>query len=342
MRLDNLAQTYREQRTRDLNEFDRLQQEKNKELENLRRERDSVRREAEDLQNQIDALTKTYNEESRKYAQIEADLQAEIDALNARYNQRQEEIEKELSALRQKYEHLISIEQGRLDALAPEVEAILNRKGNDNQLQQDRLRLEQAQREREARRKEAKLREEQERLAKEAKRKPKSNFLDSDEHWVDSSVTLNYTDAQLEKECNRLFNSPPIEFRASPNSALEEDMSRIYNSQHLTIPIINIRDKLYLVGSNRMTFDVRSGAAVVKVGGGYERFDDYISKNQRQLQRRLVTYMINNQASLEWVVNQLIDGKNLQVTGGTPTSRPSYSAPTTKSPVRKSVTQKQK
>jgi len=88
-------------------------------------------------------LTKTYNEESRKYSQIEGDLQGEIDNLNDKYNRRQEEIERELNALRLKYEHLISIEQGKLDALTPEVEAILNRKGNA-QIEQDRLRLEQA------------------------------------------------------------------------------------------------------------------------------------------------------------------------------------------------------
>ena len=60
-----------------------------------------------------------------------------------------------------------------------------------------------------------------------------------------------------------------------------------------------------------MNCDFRSGNAMIKVGGGYQRFDEYIVKNQRYHQKRLVTYMVNNQASLEWVVSQLMEGKNI-------------------------------
>ena len=89
-------------------------------------------------------------------------------------------------------------------------------------------------------------------------------------------------------------------------------MYNIVYQHNITVPIILIREKLYLVGSNRMTCDFRSDSAMIKVGGGYQRFDEYIVKNQRHHQKRLVTYMINNQASLEWVVSQLMEGKNIQ------------------------------
>jgi len=89
-------------------------------------------------------------------------------------------------------------------------------------------------------------------------------------------------------------------------------MFEIYQQQRITIPIVHIREKLYLIGSGRMTCDFRSDTAMVKVGGGYEKFEDYVPKNSRYHQKKLVTYMINNQASLEWVVGQLIEGKNIQ------------------------------
>lgn len=66
---------YRDERARDTAEFQKLQAEKTRELENLRRERDSIRREADDLENQIQALKKTYDDEKYKYAQIEGELQ---------------------------------------------------------------------------------------------------------------------------------------------------------------------------------------------------------------------------------------------------------------------------
>lgn len=112
-------------------------------------------------------------------------------------------------------------------------------------------------------------------------------------------------------------------------------MLEVYGAQHITIPIIHIREKLYLIGSGRMTCDIRSEQAMVKVGGGYEKFEDYVAKNERYHQRRLVTYMINNQASLEWVVTQLIEGKNIQ-TGVMPfrTSQTQKAG----SPIRKTLT----
>lgn len=84
-----------------------------------------------------------------------------------------------------------------------------------------------------------------------------------------------------------------------------------------------------------MTCDFRSDTAMVKVGGGYEKFEDYVSKNERYHQKKLVTYMINNQASLEWVVSQLIEGKNIQTGVGNLPFRTSTTK--TGSPTRKTL-----
>jgi len=48
-RLDDLAIRYEAERKRDKAELQNLKDEKNRELEGLKRERDSIRREAEDL-----------------------------------------------------------------------------------------------------------------------------------------------------------------------------------------------------------------------------------------------------------------------------------------------------
>jgi len=70
---------------------------------------------------------------------------------------------------------------------------------------------------------------------------------------------------------------------------------------NITIPIIHIKDKLYLIGPNRLNCEIRAGVVMVLVGGGYQRFEDYVPKNQRFFQKKLVTHMLNSNESLEWV-----------------------------------------
>lgn len=273
--LDDLAERYRREKEKDLAEFERLQAEKNRELEVLRRERDAIRRETEDLENQIQEVRRVMEEEARQNAHVEAQLQAQIDQLNAQYEQRQQEIEAELDALRQSYAQKIAEEQERLDELTPEVEAILNNKrpGDDG-----RLSIEQFQREREERRKSQKVKEAQGRQLRESKKTKPSQS--NNEHYAEAGVSQNFSETELDQNCDKLFSSPPIEFKAR-NLPLEQAMYEVYTAQHITIPIIHIREKLYLIGSGRMTCDFRSDHAMVKVGGGYEKFEDYVAKNER-------------------------------------------------------------
>ena len=46
-----------------------------------------------------------------------------------------------------------------------------------------------------------------------------------------------------------------------------------------------------------------------RVGGGYEEFGEYLQRNHRQEERKLVILMIKTQESLEWVVSALMAGK---------------------------------
>lgn len=224
--------------------------------------------------------------------------------------------------MRQKYAQLIAEEQETLDALTPEVEAILNNKAavkNDH----NSMSIDQFTREREDRKRQQKLKENQERKTTERKKLRKTQT--TNEHYV-HGLSQNFSEAELDQQCDKLFAFPPIEFRASRSIPVERVMFEIYTQQHITIPIIHIREKLYLIGSGRMTCDYRSDTAMVKVGGGYEKFEDYVAKSERYHQRRLVTYMINNQASLEWVVNQLIEGKSIQTGVSSQTYRASGGA----------------
>jgi hypothetical protein len=50
---------------------------------------------------------------------------------------------------------------------------------------------------------------------------------------------------------------------------------------------------------------------MVRVGGGFEKFIEYIPKNHRYFERALVVYMIKSGESLEWVVDTLKNGKKI-------------------------------
>jgi hypothetical protein len=44
----------------------------------------------------------------------------------------------------------------------------------------------------------------------------------------------------------------------------------------ITIPIVHVRAGMYLVGSARVNLEKKINHVMVKVGGGSERFDNYI------------------------------------------------------------------
>jgi hypothetical protein len=51
---------------------------------------------------------------------------------------------------------------------------------------------------------------------------------------------------------------------------------------------------------------------VVRVGGGTDKLDDYVLHNHRTFEKILVIHMINSNQSLEWVTDQLMQGKKIK------------------------------
>lgn len=52
---------------------------------------------------------------------------------------------------------------------------------------------------------------------------------------------------------------------------------------------------------------------MARVGGGYEKFDEYVANNHRFFERTLLVHMIKSKESLEWVCEQLINDKKIQL-----------------------------
>jgi hypothetical protein len=58
-------------------------------------------------------------------------------------------------------------------------------------------------------------------------------------------------------------------------------MSKLIKQNKITIPIVQMRQQVYLIGSIRANLDTKFNSVIVRIsGGGVERFDQYVPKNQ--------------------------------------------------------------
>ena len=134
------------------------------------------------------------------------------------------------------------------------------------------------------------------------------------EHFADGYVDLNtISEDQFDTHCDELFNLYPIPFSAKKgdNYTLEKEIERLIAQLNITIPIIHVKGQVYLIGTTKQIIQSRSDQMMVRVGGGYVPFDEYIPNNHRLIERQLLNHMIKSQESLEWVCDALINDKRI-------------------------------
>ena len=79
-------------------------------------------------------------------------------------------------------------------------------------------------------------------------------------------------------------------------------MARQIKKHKITIPIIFLSGSQCLIGSNKCNCEMRGEDAMVKMSATYKRFEDYVTKNHRKFERRLVSHMVTNKQTLDWVI----------------------------------------
>jgi hypothetical protein len=72
-------------------------------------------------------------------------------------------------------------------------------------------------------------------------------------------------------------------------------------NNNFTIPIIHIKGNTYLVGTQKLIIQYKGEHIMARVGGGYEKFEEYVANNHRFFERTLLVHMIKSKESLEWV-----------------------------------------
>ena len=77
---------------------------------------------------------------------------------------------------------------------------------------------------------------------------------------------------EINRLCADLFTTAPIKFRARRNNEIDILIKAIIEAKGITIPIIWIKDDLYLIGHQRMNCSIKRSCLMLRVGGGYEPF----------------------------------------------------------------------
>ena len=125
--------------------------------------------------------------------------------------------------------------------------------------------------------------------------------------------SIGITEDELDDQCDELFKDMPIEFRPRKNNQMDIMIAQIIKLQNITIPIVHIKDSLYLVGSQKVTLVIKRDSILVQKGGGTEKLENYLANNNVAFQRNLVIYMIKSNESLEFVVDSLINSQKTRL-----------------------------
>lgn len=132
------------------------------------------------------------------------------------------------------------------------------------------------------------------------------------EHFIVGQVEYSgASDKQVNDLCQELFNTAPIPFVPRKNEKVDMEVKRIIDEMGVTIPIVHIKDSLYLVGANKVHLEKKGNKVTAQIGGGYQELEQYLPKHHSNLEKELILKMVQSKQSLEFVCESIITGKKL-------------------------------
>ena len=88
---------------------------------------------------------------------------------------------------------------------------------------------------------------------------------------------MGITEDEVDAQCDELFDTPPIKFKPRKNEVVDQLIQGYIKSLGIKVPVVWIKGNLYLIGSQRLNCELRADQLVVRVGGGYQLFEEYVS-----------------------------------------------------------------
>lgn len=111
------------------------------------------------------------------------------------------------------------------------------------------------------------------------------------------------SDVDMEAERRYLFTTQPILFNAEHATNLDRAIQGLIEMDHITVPIVHVKDQRYLVGSKvvelrQSLVEVSSNKKVksltkphVIIGKGQVPLDEYIEEHHEEFEKTLIGYM---------------------------------------------------
>lgn len=133
------------------------------------------------------------------------------------------------------------------------------------------------------------------------------------EHYAISDMEnpAGISEREITQKCDELFEDAPIKFQAREDSHIDQMLKNMIDNMRITIPIVWIKGSLYLIGINRINLEFKGEHIIAKIGGGFEKFELYISQNHRMLERQLIMKMMQSKKSLQLIVDCMAKGGKL-------------------------------
>lgn len=128
------------------------------------------------------------------------------------------------------------------------------------------------------------------------------------------------SESEVERQAHDLFHYTPIKFlpeadKASPNYKIDAEIQKCIANDGITIPIVHIKDYLYLIGPKRVQLDWRNDVELTVVdpdSGIQQNLNSFMATNEFDFKKELVRLMLRSDESLEYIVDQLIQNKEIK------------------------------
>ena len=106
------------------------------------------------------------------------------------------------------------------------------------------------------------------------------DYLDEDEATYDDGATVDYSNTEAIIEPGAV----PVLGKRSAYKSIKDDQvdaafAKVVNTLIFNLPFIRLGAVKYLIGTETKMIIIKNSTCMVRVGGGFERLEDYLARN---------------------------------------------------------------
>eukprot|EP00347_Sterkiella_histriomuscorum_P009015 403342856 len=97
-----------------------------------------------------------------------------------------------------------------------------------------------------------------------------------------------------------------VKYQAIKGDQLDLIVAKILNDNQFTLPVIRITQGKYLLGTDSKSLVIKGDICVVRVGGGFEKLEEYLRRNQDSELDKIRRIMQEQKKSYNKVIFELL------------------------------------